>query len=460
MQYLQNGKHLSQLQMKRRLFLLFILLIPFISSANNHINDKEGAEQARAVVRGDRTMAAGLDRVYNPPAKTVSAPKGWETFYVSHYGRHGSRYAYSGNTYKEFYNTLDKGDAEGNLTEEGKKALARMEKVYEYTRYRVGDLTRKGWEQHQAIAARMVSANKNAFKGGRIDAVASGSVRSILSMSSFCLKVGRMAPKADIYEHQGIHEIQATAPNSGHNPLALEGIKTKSPYPVSETEMFYTIMPDHTGILGRFFKDPGKVSGYIRKDGQDDKRRMFEFFIYLYMLEAGQNSLDSVPEFPKIFTDDEFARMWEVDNFHRFNEYIGYKTPCCSVWLDMVRKADERISSGEKGADLRFGHDHVLMTLLMIADIEGFDEFPADARDLPAAFRTFRSPMAGNIQMIFYRKKGQMNPQANDIRVRLLLNEEPSSFFPLEQDGDGLYRWNDLKAYLLSACGKYVGSGS
>lgn len=446
--------------MKRGIFLLLILLIPFISSANNHINNKEEAEQARAVVRSDRTMAAGLDRVYNPPAETVSAPKGWESFYISHYGRHGSRYAYSGNTYKEFYNALRKGDAEGNLTAKGKKALGQMEELYEYTRYKVGDLTRKGWEQHQAIAARMVSANKNAFKGGRVDAVASSSVRSILSMSSFCLKVGRMAPKADIYEHQGIHEIQATAPNSGHNPLALKGIKTTSPYPVSETELFYIIMPDHIDILGRFFKAPEKVPGYIRKDGQDDNRRMFEFFIYLYMLEAGQNSLDTAPGFPEIFTDEEFARMWEVDNFHRFNEYIGYKTPCCSVWLDMVRKADERISSGEKGADLRFGHDHVLMTLLMIADIEGFDEFPADAADLPAAFRTFRSPMAGNIQLIFYRKRGQRNPQASDIRVRLLLNEEPSSFLPLGQDGDGLYRWDELKAYLLSACGKYVGPRS
>lgn len=456
MQYLQNNNHLSQPHMNRRLLFLFILLIPFISSAQNHGNDKEKAEQARAIVRNDRTMAAGLDRVYNPPQKTAAAPKGWETFYISHYGRHGSRFAYSGNTYKEFYNALLKGDKNDNLTAEGKKALSQMEKLYEWTLYRVGDLTRKGWNQHQAIAERMVSANRNAFKDGKIDAVASSSVRSIMSMSSFCLKVGRMAPDADIYEHQGIYEIQATAPNSGRNPLALKGEKTTSPYSISEMEMFYKVMPDYMTVLGRFFRSPEAVAEYIRKDGQDDKYRMFDFFIYLYMLEAGQASLDAAPEFPSIFTSDEFARMWEVDNFHRFNEYIAYKTPCCSVWLDMVNKAEERITSGEKGADLRFGHDHVLMTLLMIANIEGFDEFPADAQELPAVFRTFRSPMAGNIQLIFYRKKGHANTPANDIRVRLLLNEEPSSFAPLDKDENGLYKWSELKKYLLDMCAKYV----
>lgn len=59
--------------------------------------------------------------------------------------------------------------------------------------------------------------------------------------------------------------------------------------------------------------------------------------------------------------------MWEVDNYLRFCEYYWYRTSCSAIFVDMLDKAEKVIASGGSGADLRFGHDHCLMTLLMIA---------------------------------------------------------------------------------------------
>ncbi len=445
--------------MKRTLLTAFGIIIlavlPFVCSAD----DK--ADSVRAAVAADRMYAAGLDRIYDAPAEKASAPEGWECFYVSHYGRHGSRYAYTGAAYTSFMEVLRKGAADGNLTSYGQETLDSLEQLYPKVRYRVGNLTRKGWNQHISIARNMVQGNPSAFgEGSRIDAVPSNSPRAIVSMGAFCLEAGRQAPQAEVYEHQGLYELQATSPNMGENPLVLTGAETVNPYPVSVSEMFLSVLPDYLTVLGRFFTLPGKVSSYIAVDGADEADVMFWLFDCMYMLEAGQYSLDFEWTVPQIFTDGEFARMWEADNYSRFDEYIRYKTPCCSVWLDFVDKADGRIASGERGADLRFGHDHVLMTLLMLADIDGFDEFPAKAEDLPGVFRTYKSPMAGNIQLLFYRPVGSASAEAgpfgSPVKVRLLLNEAPAAFPSLRTDADGCYLWSDVRTYLLGRISRYV----
>lgn len=445
--------------MKRYLFII-LMWLPVLCGAGERVDSVQAsarADSVRALVRSDRSLAAGLDRIYESPSAPPSAPKGWESFYVSHYGRHGSRYAYTSDVYTMLLGALKKGEKEDNLTEYGKETMKGMETLYDEAFYRTGSLTHKGWNQHIEIARNMVRVNSKAFgKGSRIDAVPSNSPRAIVSMGAFCLEAGRLAPKAEIYEHQGLYELQATSPNMGANPLVLHGKKTESPYESSSEEIFFKLMPDYQDILGKFFTRPDLVAGYVADDRMTGEESMLYLFDCMYMLDAGGSSLDIQWPVPQIFSDDEFARMWEVDNYMRFDEYVHYKTPCCSVWLDFMDKADKRIASGEKGADLRFGHDHVIMTLLMLADIDRFDEIPAGENDLPGVFQTYRVPMACNIQLVFYRRKGTQSLSADNVRVRLLLNESPASFSGLKKDADGCYRWSDVREYLLSRTGKYL----
>ena len=69
--------------MKKRLLLLplLVLALPL------------GAQSAREEIAADPARAAGLHYAYpGPQSVQTPAPKGYKAFYISHFGRHGSRW--------------------------------------------------------------------------------------------------------------------------------------------------------------------------------------------------------------------------------------------------------------------------------------------------------------------------------------------------------------------------------
>ena len=396
----------------------------------------------------DWSKAAGLDLPYDMSPKALTpAPAGYKAVYISHYGRHGSRYAYTSKSYKLPLQMLQEAAKDGNLTERGRKLLDELEAFWEKGRYKVGDLTPLGWEQHDWIARNMVKSFPGAFRAGsRIDACSSGSVRSILSMASECTTFAREAPKAQIYAHQSVLDIQATRPNEGENPFLYKGPEMPFPYAESSEAFFYRRFPQYKEVLARMFKDP---------DACLKNRDAYKVFFYFYMFVAGMNSL---PEEERIdmsglLTPEEYAILWETDNYERFREYYPYQTPCSSIVDDIIAKADARLAAGSTGADLRFGHDHVLMTLLMIMDINDFGTVPEDPDDIARYFRTYLSPMATNLQLVFYTPR--CKPGAGPL-VKLLLNGEEARFGKLPAVSGPYYRWSELKDYLNSRTALFV----
>ena len=404
----------------------------------------------REAVLSDLVMCAGLDRVmdWSPKAQTA-APKGYEPVYISHYGRHGSRYAYTDKAYTVLLDILREGAGSGNLTAYGSDMLKRLEAFWKASRYQVGDLTPLGWEQHAQIARTMVSSFPSVFrKGSRVDACSSASERSIVSMASCVASLSREAPKAAVYAHESKLDIQATRPNMGKNPFRYVGPEIIFPYPESSDEFFLRRFPDYEKVLSRLFKDPAAGLG---------GRNPFDVFFNLYMFVAGMNSL---PEEARVdvdgfFTKEEYATLWEIDNYERFREYQPYRTSCCSVVDDIIAKADERLSSGpERGADLRFGHDHVMMALLMVMDIDGFGYYPADGDDLVYWFQSFRSPMATNLQFVFYRPK--CGHRKAETLVKVLFNGEEARLGTLPAVSGPYYNWSDVRAFLQSRVALFV----
>ena len=400
----------------------------------------------REEVRADWNKSSGLDCLLDLSPKALTpVPKGYEAVYISHYGRHGSRYAYTGDAYSILLNMLAEGREQGNLTERGERLLNDLEPFWDYVRYRVGDLTEIGWNQHQEIARTMVKNYPTVFgKGSSVDACSSPSVRAIMSMSSCCAALSRLAPKTSVYEHQGMMDVQATRPNQGANPFKYEGPAEVFPYPETSEQFFLRHFPNYKDVLARFFKNPDKALG---------RRNPYNVFFHLYMFVAGMNSLppDVRIDVKDFFTVEEFATLWETDNYERFREYHAYRTPCSSIVDDMVEKASQRLAAGSRGADLRYGHDHVVMALELIMDLDGFDRAPADPDDLVYWFQTFRSPMAANIQFVFFNpKKGR----SGDTLVKVLLNGEEARLGDLE--GFPYYRWDDVKAYLKARTDQFV----
>ena len=405
-------------------------------------------EDVRAKVLADRNLASGADGIYDmSPRKATRAPKGYEPVFIEHYGRHGSRYAYTARTYSIPLRTLKKGAEEGNLTTRGQKLLSELDAFWQKGQYKVGELTPLGWEQQAWIGRNMVRSFSPAFgKGSVVDACSSASVRSIMSMSSCCATISREAPESEVYEHQGVLDIQATRPNMGENPFRYTGPAGFFPYPETTEEYFMRKMPGYRSALERLFKDADSAMEGIHP---------YTFFHYFYMLVAG---MQSIPEEERIeteglLTDEEFATMWEVDNYESFKRYHPYKTSCSSIVDDIIAKADGRLESGKRGADLRFGHDHVLLTLDMIMDIEGSGYVPASADDLPCSFRNYLCPKASNIQFVFYRPK---HGRKGETLVKLLLNGEEARLGNLEAFDGPYYEWPSVKDYLNSRTALFV----
>ena len=398
-------------------------------------------EKVRAEMRANPGMAAGLDQAYDMSVKpSTPAPCGYEPVYVSHYGRHGSRYAYTAKAYTVPLELLRRGAEADNLTDYGKALYKELSAFWEHAEYKVGDLTPLGWEQHQFIASTMVHSFPSAFrKGSTVDACSSASVRSIVSMASFCAAVSREAPRARVYAHQGKLDIQATRPNEGKNPFAYTGPDIPFPYKESSEQFFLRRFPGYNDVLARVFKDTATCLG---------KTSAYDAFFNIYMLVAGQNSIpeeERIGLLRQLLTDEEYAILWETDNYERFREYFPYRTPCSSIVDDIVAKADGRLSAGSRGADLRFGHDHVLMTLLMIMDIAGFGNIPESGDDLAGAFRSTLSPMGTNLQFVFYRPRCG---RKGETLVKVLLNGAETNLGGLTPVKGPYYKWPEVRDYL------------
>lgn len=427
--------------MKRRIILSISMAIAaFVTLSAQRL-------QVRDEVLSDYNKACGLDGL--PAFDTYEggiAPKGYTPFYISHYGRHGSRYAYTSKAYTTWLDMLEEGAAKSNLTQDGELMFNDMRQLWAAVQYKVGDLSPLGWQQQQSLAFLMAQTYPSVFKGNAIvDACASSSIRAIMSMSAFLSAISSNCRPFFVTAHQGLSDIQATAPNMGKNPFRYVGPALELPFKETPDEFFLRRFPDYKAVLGRFFKDADAV--ILPKTPHYT-------FIDIYMLVCGMQSIPLAEQLclkDRIFTADELATMWEIDNYERFCEYYAYKTSCCSIVDDIIAKADARIDASSNGADLRFGHDHVLMTLLMIMDIDGFGTIPAKSDDLAYWFQTFRSPMAANLQFVFYRGR-----QPSDVLVKVLLNGEEARLGDLGMESAPYYRWADVRSYLNSRTALFV----
>lgn len=88
---------------------------------------------------------------------------------------------------------------------------------------------------------------------------------------------------------------------------------------------------------------------------------------------------------------------------------------------------------------MRFGHESCLLPLACLLELDDCGYQTDDLDKLDAIWRNYKIfPMAGNIQFVFYRKKG-----SDDILVKVLLNERETKL-PVK---------SDVAPYYLERCG-------
>ena len=396
------------------------------------------AQTSRTELRAHLDLAAGNYCNYpNPTGHVTPAPDGYEPFYVSHYGRHGARYMTDNNHYKYTISKLDTAKTLGLLTAYGEDVLQRLNIAYDDAKMRAGDLTPLGGRQHRAIAHRLC-VNYPTLMQQPITVKANSSTvrRCILSMANFCQELKALNPQLDIEMDASEHDMYYIIPNDS---IAIPKSETDGPL-YEKLDKFRHEMLNGRHQFEMLFTDPERVGTFTDH---------YKFTNGLWNIAA---DMDCLPElglsFKDLFTDDEYIDgfraynaswcLWEgLMPGSQHNYYAIY--PLLRNFLD---EAEQMVASGKSSVRLRFGHDSVVLPFSFILGVKEAIGGTDDMENLHNHFALFRLiPMAGNIQMIFFRKQG-----SDDILVKFLMNENETSV-PLKTDCYPFYHWKDVDAY-------------
>lgn len=168
------------------------------------------AQQVKQDILNNPLLSAGNYLPYPGPDNTAltPAPKGYTPFYLSHYGRHGSRYLIDPHDYTDVMNTLARADSLGLLTPEGQHTLTIVRRMYDESLNRYGELTPLGAEQHKGIAKRMIERFPQIFEGKtNIDARSTVVIRCILSMENELQTLLLANPQLQIKQDASEHDM-------------------------------------------------------------------------------------------------------------------------------------------------------------------------------------------------------------------------------------------------------------
>lgn len=418
--------------MKKTLLLLSALLL-VSSSVWGQKSD------VKAIIMADSLKAYGGDYPYpcEVPAQTP-APKGYKAFYISHYGRHGSRYYWDSKLYPRLDSILVEAHEKGALNQAGEKFYAKYKEIYPELMHGWGELTPLGYEQHERIARTMYESFSTIFrKGGRVNAVASLSGRAIVSMAAFCQALSGCSGKLDIYQCSSRETLDATAPDDRQNPYkrSFETVK----FPMERSEVFAGVPAKRNVFVEEFISD---VSRLDRKP-EDINSTMCTFFTSLPSINYSGIMGDPLDA-------EELYSIWEYDNRDTYMYYWSKRYRVIPLLEDILAKADDVIEGRSSDiATLRFGHDSYLGPLNVLLGLDGADKVPADPADFKKVYQSYHTGMAGNIQLVFYRSKG-----SDDVLVKALLCGEEVTL-PLPGEMFPYYRWSDFKAHFSAVCEQF-----
>ena len=371
-----------------------------------------------------------------PQQETLTdAPKGYKPFYISHYGRHGSRFQPSDERYQTVLETLEAAYKDGNLTPLGEDVLSRVHKLWIIAHGNGGMLTKVGEQQQHDIAARMYERFPEVFASHKvIEARSSVVPRCKASMESFCASLKEKDPALNITQETK-QEFMCYIANDTPEQKAFE--KDEKTWR-GEWAKFEREHVKGTRLLKTLFRNPDNIDEY-------------KFTTTLYWLAVGMQDLPTDLSLIELFTPEELYDIWLTINYRMYicnaaaPEAQGIALEAAKPLLrNIIEKADEAIKSGNECATLRFGHDSHLIRLLALMDIEGCGAKVSDVNEIEHHWQDFYiSPMAANLQMVFFRNR------KGSVIVKFLHNENEVTL-PVKNLAGCYYRWRDVKKYLLS----------
>ena len=393
-----------------------------------------------------------LDYDRHPARKALTpAPKGYEPFYMSHYGRHGSRWLIGKRDYSRVADVLEKAESQGRLTEKGCEVLAQLQRFIPSTVKRFGDLTTVGERQHHGIGRRMTAHFPEIFKKKNvaIDARSTVVPRCILSMMAECEELMAANPTARI--HNDVSEsLQYYLNQPWDSKLKAYSKRVKW----EEKRAYQERVTKPERLMQVLFNDTRWVS-----DSINAVNLMYD----LFEVAANMQSHDTDIDLLSLFTDDELYAQWSIRNLSWYLDYgaapqTGGIMPFSqrNLLKNIIETTDTVIGSSAAKANtqatLRFGHEVCVMPLACLLELDSCGISVANPDSLDRYWRNYNIfPMACNIQLVFYRpKKGK----AGDVLVKALLNERETTL-PIATSQWPYYKWTDFRKYYVDKLERY-----
>lgn len=375
-----------------------------------------------------------------PKAKALTkAPEGYVPFYISHYGRHGSRYMSNNEYYVTAINKLDSAKQMGILSAFGEDVLGKLRIGYADAWHRDGDLSKLGAKQHHDIARRMYERFPELLSQPlKIDAKSSTSRRVMLSMFNFCQELQSLNPNLEVTMDASKHDFRYVVEDLTIQPA----VTPQSEKYEKVRSAIFEGAHNPTRLMASLFTDVQKAETFV--NGRDLMEALYN------VAEDLQNVPELGIELIDVFTKDELFNMWQGYNAGWLlnTGLVPGSTPYYlqqkEVLDSIVSTADKVILAGKPTATLRFSHDSSVLPLTYLL---GLKEAMGGTTDIKNLYKSISIdkiiPMAANIQIIFYRKEG-----SEDILVKFLLNENETSVPALKPASGPYYYWKDVRTYL------------
>ena len=416
------------------------------------------AQTAREEIKANRFLAGSNYVDYDkqlPTRRLTPAPKGYKPYYLSHYGRHGSRWLIGEKSYQSVTEPLRKAKEAGKLTQKGEEVLSLLEAFtnlpvpdfpaqdgkYQGAQQRLGDLSTVGERQHHGIGRRMAQHFPEIFKAKNvpIDARSTTVNRCILSMEAECEELAAANPTARFHNDvSNALQYYLNQPRSGLvKSMGRQG---------RELRRELNAKQNADRLMSVLFNDAVWVKSKLKAQG---------LMYNLFEVATNMQSHDNAPDLLSLFTDDETYDQWRIRNVGWYLDYgaapqTGGVMPFSqrNLLRNIIETAD---TVTQTQATLRFGHEVCVMPLACLMELDSCGSSVSNLDRLDDVWRNYRIfPMACNVQLIFYRpKKG-----AGDILVKALLNEREASL-PVKTSQHPYYRWADVRQYYLDKLADY-----
>ena len=419
------------------------------------------AQTAREEIEANKYLAGSNYLDYNRQMTTqplTPAPKGYVPFYMSHYGRHGSRWLISKDSYTSVVEPMQKARKYGKLTAKGEEVLGQLESFvklpvpnypaldgkYEGAQLRLGDLSSVGERQHHGIGKRMTQNFPEIFKAKNvaIDARSTVVIRCILSMVAECEEFMAANPTARIHNDASeALQYYLNAPRTG----LVKAMGTKG----RDYRKKHATQQQANRLMQVLFNDQQWVSDSLKAGSI-----MYNLFEIATNMQSHDTDIDMYP----LFTNDEIYEQWRIRNIGWYLDYgpapqTGGVMPFSQKNLlrNIIETAD---TVTQTQATLRFGHEVCVMPLACLLELGNCGIAVDNLDELDKYWRNYRIyPMASNIQLIFYKPKKSLNSKPSslnspDILVKALLNEREVTL-PIPTDQYPYYNWAKLRQYYL-----------